>query len=221
MPPSIIYAVRHGESVWNVMRKKYGSEEDRYSRVLYHPDCDITDVGIQQSQEAGMKLQQLLSATDADHNDVQMIVSPLRRALQTANGMFDGGLRPPANIVVQPLAAEIVSDSCDIGSPTSVLEKEYPTYNFSHMQQNWWWPYGRSPEETYQGLSHRGESEPESHVLERIVKLKTFLKDLETSVVVLVCHSETIWWLSSYVRDGERFGTWTEKGEIVDLTSFV
>lgn len=222
MAPRFVYAVRHGESVWNVLRKKHPSEEDRYSSVLYHPDCDITDLGVQQSKDAGIKMQQLLDTSDEDQSiEVMLVVSPLRRALQTADGMVAGGLRPPASIIVQPFASEIVIDSCDIGSPTSDLQLEFPAYDFSRMQEYWWWPYGLPPKETYESLSKNGEREPESSILDRIDKLRGFVNDLEAPVVILVCHSETIWWLSSYVKDGERCGTWTENGEIVDVTTFV
>ena len=86
----VVWAVRHGESEWNVRRRKYNEPEDRYTELLYTPDCSITAQGIHQSRQAGEALTDALSATiqQQQHQQQQppllQVVSPLRRALETA-----------------------------------------------------------------------------------------------------------------------------------------
>jgi hypothetical protein len=57
-------------------------------------------------------------------------------------------------------------------------------------------------------------------IQKRIEKLKTFLLtfDQDPCIIVLVCHSEVIWWLTSKIVEGERQGKWTRNGEMLDIT---
>ena len=71
-------------------------------------------------------------------------------------------------------------------------------------------------------------------VLQRI---RTFKKRLQTiddyDVVVVVCHSEMIWWLTmdetkleeagepNEEPAGDEGGIWTQNGEIVDITKYI
>jgi broad specificity phosphatase PhoE len=190
MAPRLVYAVRHGESLWNVQRRQYPSDEGRYRSELYLPDCSITELGVRQSRDAGAKLNDLLltaarpattsqdrpdedsSADSSSSSSTLLVVSPLRRAIQTANEMMASGWshHPRTVMMVQPLAAEIVTDSCDIGTPASDLQREFPSYDFTNVPEYWWWPYGQSPDETYRRLAGEnseggGEgAEPESHI---------------------------------------------------------
>lgn len=70
--------------------------------------------------------------------------------------------------------------------------------------------------------------ESEDMLRQRFVKLIEYLRSIdEGAVVVLICHSEVIWWLTSQVvvrnpDDGEtRYGKWTQNGEVLDITQFI
>jgi len=80
-------------------------------------------VGIEQSRQAGIELKQLLQN---ENKSFTLILSSLRRALQTADHMpHASGLRPSKTIVV-PAAAEVMRDSCDNGTPASLLRQDFP-----------------------------------------------------------------------------------------------
>ncbi|CAB9511112.1 Pfam:PGAM [Seminavis robusta] len=242
--PRKILAIRHGQSVWNVLREKYPSEDERYGEDLYAPDCDITELGAQQSRQAGRELMELLSATAREEEttsiNVRFVVSPLRRALQTAQGIFQGAAQvdsnwKPTTVIVQPLAAEILMDSCDIGTPVANLKKEFPApFDMNLVEQQatpdggFWWRFQQSPQETWERMKQRLPEGTEStaQAQERIASLREFLREdktcQEADVVVVVCHSETIWYLTSRPgADGDRYGTWTKNGEIVDLKEHI
>jgi len=129
MPPRAIIAVRHGESEWNALRREYKSEEDRYSSRLYVPDCGLTPTGITQSLNAGHALEEYLLNTFTDSEDIQVlyVVSPLRRALQTALYILQTCVKfsPISVPIVHPDCAEVMTDSCDIGSTPEELDKEF------------------------------------------------------------------------------------------------
>jgi len=74
-----------------------------------------------------------------------VVVSPLTRALQTADLVF-GGLPWPH--VVQPLAAERLYLSSDVGRHRELLEQDFPHHDFSYLplgqelQSAAWWHVG-------------------------------------------------------------------------------
>ena len=130
MPPRAIIAVRHGESDWNALRREHTSEEERYSSLLYTPDCGLTPQGMEQSRQAGHELEQYLRETfTTEEGDIQLlyVVSPLRRALQTAFYIQET-CRKIASIaapIVHPNCTEIMTDSCDIGSTPEEIQNEF------------------------------------------------------------------------------------------------
>lgn len=56
-----------------------------------------------------------------------------------------------------------------------------------------------------------------------MLKFKSMLNAMKDGeIVVVVCHSDVIWWLTSEVKgDNERFGVWTKNAEILDITEFI
>jgi broad specificity phosphatase PhoE len=177
---------------------------------MWRIDCSVTDLGKEQSKEAGITL-----ARDVDSIDL-VVVSPLRRALQTASYILESFPTTP-RIEVSKDSAEIMVDPCDIGSPPSVLAKEFPSWDFSQLQ-DYWWQGGKSPEETLELMRQRQGLEVETDIEKRIAALREHLREQQQETIILVCHSETIWWLTSELKNGERFGTWTKNGEILDIT---
>jgi broad specificity phosphatase PhoE len=176
-------------------------------------DCSVTALGRQQGKEAGRALSRDVKTIDL------LLISPLRRALQTASFLLESFPEAPRTQICKE-ATEIMVDPCDIGSTPDVLVEEFPALDFSHLEKFWW--HGRkSPEETWDRMRQRQGLEEESEVEKRVASLKDFLRDQKGETIAIVCHSETIWWLTSKVKNGERFGTWTKNGEIVDITNHI
>jgi broad specificity phosphatase PhoE len=235
MPSKRILAIRHGESEWNVLRRIHKTEEERYIDVMYTPDCSITAKGSEQTQRAGRELDKLLSSSSLETSDVKeeyiMIVSPLQRALQTARNILSTCSHPPRRVCVHPGCTEILGDACDIGTAPNILRRLYPEFDFDLVKDEYWWPFGRSGSETWDRMRERrdGGIETEDMIQRRMADFVRYLHTLndiddgvdDVSTIVIVCHSEVIWWLTSQVQNGKRFGMWTQNGEIVEITKHV
>ena len=159
-----ILAIRHGESIWNKLRKeKFTTEQERYHPELCQlsMDCDLTSKGIEQSKQAGIRLVKEYFVNNNEHHNhnIMMIVSPLRRALQTAQYILEGMTTTITmaddddgqsnsnnttltnirniNIKVQinKNIAEVMVDPCDIGTP--VISKFFMLhkYSFNHERE--------------------------------------------------------------------------------------
>lgn len=63
------------------------------------------------------------------------MVSPLRRAIQTANELFrDHPNRP--KFVAEPMLREMILSSCDIGARLEETMKEFPFINYDRLMEN-------------------------------------------------------------------------------------
>jgi len=130
--------VRHGQSMHNISDvAQYG--DTGADSNLY--DALLSPLGEQ--QVAGLVGHpELARATLA-------ISSPLSRAIQTLFGAFPAaaegtaarataeGRCPP--IELWPLAAEHLTDSCDIGSGKSDLALRFPSLDLSALPEVWWY----------------------------------------------------------------------------------
>lgn len=215
-----IYAVRHGQSEWNVLYKTLSSEADRYSPRMKTIDCDITALGKEQSLQAGMQLAEKFASTKRKID--LMMISPLRRALQTASHVleaFPENERPVVEIC--ELCSEVLLDACDIGTVPTELAREFPQWDFSNLDP-FWWHGGMDPEQTWALLQQKKVQETEEEVEKRMNLLKKRLRSLKGDTIVLICHSDVICWLTSELKEnGERLGTYPKNGEIVDITRHI
>ena len=121
-----IYIIRHGESGFNKAlqesRLRGDDIEYRFRKDLV--DCELTDLGIQQAKEAGEKLK--------DINISLVLVSPLRRTLQTAYYAFkDHPSKPKFKIIL--LGREVMSCCSSFPSDIETLQKEFPFVDFSEL----------------------------------------------------------------------------------------
>ncbi|KAK9358233.1 histidine phosphatase superfamily [Lipomyces starkeyi] len=126
-----IHVVRHAESVHNT--------DHDFSRL----DPELTALGRQQAEDFG----RIFPSSD----EVGLIVtSPLRRTIQTtllafANVLdkryFDEdsgkGVDGGADLVLDPGLQERSSLPCDTGSDQLVLEKIFPSLDFSRLHEGW------------------------------------------------------------------------------------
>ena len=121
-----IYLIRHGESKFNLASQESRLKEEgieyRFRKDLI--DCELTELGIQQAKEAGEKLK--------DVNISLVLVSPLRRALQTAYYAFnDHPSKPKFKVIL--LGREVMASSCSFPGDIEALQKEF-AFDFSELE---------------------------------------------------------------------------------------
>jgi broad specificity phosphatase PhoE len=119
--------LRHGQSEFNL----HFSATRRDPGIV---DPRLTDLGHVQANQAAAAL--------ADQGIERIIVSPYTRALQTA-GPVARALGVP--VIVDPIVRERFAFACDIGSPRADLERDWPTHDFSAIDDIWW-PRQEEPE---------------------------------------------------------------------------
>ena len=217
IPKQRILVIRHAESVWNVLRQQYPNPEDRYHPRMWTIDCDITEKGVQQAHAAGKELAKDIGSVDL------LVISPLRRALQTASLLLEAFSTQPAQVLISSDATELMTDPCDIGSNPKNLAKEFPAWDFSHLDENWWHG-GKSQDETLTLMrDHKGlESDEEAEM--RINRFKNWLRKISAEAgqnIVIVCHGDFIWWLTRDLQNDTKQGLRLGNCEIVDVTSYI
>ena len=114
-----IYLIRHGQSEFNAAHKDGDPDP-----VIF--DAPLTPKGRLQAQQARIAASELGIA--------QVITSPLTRAIQTALCIFEGNA--PIRVVADH--RELLSHSCDMGRPASVLKQDFPELSFDHLDEVWW-----------------------------------------------------------------------------------
>ena len=159
-------------------------------------DTELTRVGQQQAQQLRLRMSGLPRVDT-------LISSPLRRALHTAEIVFEGA--DVARRIVTPLAAERLFLSSDVGAPVAELAARFDTWQIQETLQERWWFQGdeRAPEWRPAG-TYLVPGEPQQAFAERMNQLIRFLQSVEpspcvsggTGCVALVCHAEVIYALT-------------------------
>ena len=114
--------LRHGQSEFNL---HFGATR-RDPGII---DPRLTDLGHDQADVAARRL--------ADEPIARIITSPYTRALQTAAPL---ARRLDVPVVVNPIVRERYAFACDIGTPRTELEREWPHLDFSRIEEIWWPP---------------------------------------------------------------------------------
>ena len=156
-----IYFIRHGQSEFNAVY----NEGDNDPLIF---DAPLTDKGRRQAEEAKVLV--------ADLGIIQVITSPLTRAIQSALCIFDG----IAPIKVGACHRELLIHSCDVGRPPKDLQREFPSLSFAHLQNVWW----HQGSENDDGVA----VEPEDVFLQRIDALHRSLAQIKDRPVAIVGH---------------------------------
>tara|TARA_Y100000389_G_scaffold205066_1_gene262655 strand:- start:4123 stop:4713 length:591 start_codon:yes stop_codon:yes gene_type:complete len=164
-----LYCIRHGIAEHNMNYLKYGSS------TFYDPqyvDTSLVDEGFKQARQLG--------ETWEDIDTIELvIVSPLKRTLQTACEIFKDKQVPM-------IALEYVREfplgkhTCNKRSSKDVLVAKYPHINFNNIQNN----------QDNIWMSHREETIDELNL--RIQKLKEFIRSRSETNIALVNHSSFI-----------------------------
>ena len=121
--------LRHGQSEFNL---HFGATR-RDPGII---DPRLTELGHTQAQEAAEQLK--------NQGIQRIIASPYTRALQTARPVA-AALRLP--VAIDPIIRERYAFACDIGSPKTELERDWPEHDFG-LIDDIWWPSLEEPEES-------------------------------------------------------------------------
>jgi broad specificity phosphatase PhoE len=119
--------LRHGQSEFNL---HFGLTR-RDPGII---DPKLTELGHAQAAEAAEQLR--------GQGIERIIVSPYSRTLQTARPVA-AALNLP--VTIDPMVRERYFFACDIGTPRTTLERDWPAYDFSPIE-NIWWPSEEEPE---------------------------------------------------------------------------
>jgi len=123
-----------------------------------------------------------------------LVVSPLKRALITTTISFQHLNQTNHNItkIVHPLVRERLENGCDIGTPLSIISKEFPGFEYHESMKEVWWyaPFEYITVDNYKEI-FRNERYEESFDLlrERIEEFKIWLKNRPEKTIVVVGHS--------------------------------
>lgn len=118
--------LRHCQSEFNL----------HFTRTRRDPgivDPALTEAGLAQAATVATEI--CGSETAAACGISRIIVSPYRRALQTAAPI---AARLGLTLGVTSLIRERYAFVCDVGSPRSALEREWPGIDFSGLDEIWW-----------------------------------------------------------------------------------
>ena len=183
--PTTLLLVRHGQSMHNISSVAQHSDTGA-DATLY--DAALSPLGEQQV-EALVGHAELASAE-------LVITSPLTRAVQTLFGAFP---RAPAEcppVEVWPLAAEHLTDSCDIGSGAAALAKAFPSlaHQMRALPEVWW--YTDEETSTTDAMDSRtrfrdsGFMEPELTLIKRVAAFADELRARPERVIAVFGHSD-------------------------------
>ena len=125
--------LRHGQSEFNL----HFAVSKRDPGII---DPRLTPLGHEHAAQAAEAMR--------GENISRIIVSPYTRALQTAEPIVRA-LGVP--VVISPIVRERYAFACDIGTPSGQLARDWPQYDFSHIEDIWWPPL----EEPHEGIIDR------------------------------------------------------------------
>jgi len=130
--------LRHGQSEFNL---HFGATRRDPGIV----DPRLTELGHTQAGEAAAQL--------AAMGIRRIVASPYTRALQTVRPVAEALGLP---VTIDPIVRERYAYACDVGTPRSVLERDWPDHDFSAVAEIWW----------------PAEEEPEASIVDRAARFR-------------------------------------------------
>ena len=145
MRPLVVYLVRHAEARHNVEERRVikkasdagkTKEEAELARkaALWADesllDATLSQAGAEQVGASALGIKKMLSDTHYGPPEL-VLVSPLRRTLQTATGLFGADVRVSA---VEALREKRTGMACDERLAVPELQGEYPHIDFSEVE---------------------------------------------------------------------------------------
>jgi broad specificity phosphatase PhoE len=164
MPPTLLL-VRHAQALHNATQ----------DWSIHDPK--LTELGEQQSRE----LHESLKASKIGNEVELIVVSPMRRTLQTATIGFDWMIKKGTKVMLDANWQENADKPCDTGNKISVMEAEFPQYDFSTVDPSY-------PDKTT-NLSSNPYAFTEKAILARGQTCLKALYDRPEKVIAVVSHS--------------------------------
>jgi len=158
-----IYFIRHGQSEFNAA---FQGEVDPF---IF--DAPLTTLGFEQATQT--------RAAVADLGITRVITSPLTRALQTAQTIFDG----IAPIEVRHGHHELLKFSGDVGRAPEELSVDFPQLVFEHLPKQWWHAGSQGDLDVPEEPLHLFQA--------RVASFVSGLNDLGDEPVAIVGHGNT------------------------------
>jgi len=219
-----LYGIRHGLSVSNEWMQ---IEENAWGAATFNdehnfPDAPLSQTGIQQATALRQRLLEPTTNGGAGDSWLQsvelIVVSPLTRCLQTyqhaVEPLFFNNTtsatttaRPPV-VLALPLLTERVYTVSETGRPVSILQRDFPTVDWSEFQRLRWcnpdcWWYDPSVETPFnhhcdnvwrewrpagQGQRYGAAGEPMPVFERRMEALHQWLLDRPERHILAVAH---------------------------------
>jgi broad specificity phosphatase PhoE len=164
MPPTLIL-IRHAQALHNVA----GDWSFR--------DPKLSELGEEQSRE----LHESLKASKIGNEVELIVVSAMRRTLQTATIGLDWLIKKGIKVMPDGNWQENADKPCDTGSPIQAMEKEFPDYDFSTVDPSY-------PDKTT-NLSQNPYAFTQKAILARGQTCLEALYERPEKVIAVVLHS--------------------------------
>ncbi|OAL06936.1 phosphoglycerate mutase-like protein [Phaeosphaeriaceae sp. SRC1lsM3a] len=164
MPPTLLL-IRHAQALHNVA-----------GDWSFH-DPKLSELGELQSRE----LHESLQASKIGNEVELIVVSAMRRTLQTATIGLDWLIQKGIEVVPDANWQENADKPCDTGSPIGIMAKEFPTFDFSGVDSSY-------PDKTT-NLASNPYAFTEKAILARGQTCLKALYDRPEKVIAVVTHS--------------------------------
>lgn len=164
MAPTLVL-IRHAQALHNVA-----------GDWSFH-DPKLSDLGLQQSRE----LHESLKVSKIGNEVEVIVVSAMRRTLQTATIGLDWLIKQGIKVIPDANWQENADKPCDTGSQIEVMEKEFPDYDFSTVDPSY-------PDKTT-NLASNPYAFTEKAILARGQTCLKELYDRPEKVIAVVSHS--------------------------------
>lgn len=183
----ILHLVRHGHGVHNAVGEL---NYDDY-KLECNEDAVLTDLGLEQCSSLSKVAQSELKLSRVD----AVLVSPMRRTLQTAQYSFPALVGQVPWLAMECLREQTGQHPCDRRRPVTELSAAHPHVDFSRVVDELdplYWQYPNS-------------REPPDHVLMRCQELIDLItRNDDLTEVVVVTHSAYLRHLLSMLQPGEQ-----------------
>ncbi|KAF4461844.1 phosphoglycerate mutase [Fusarium albosuccineum] len=144
MPPTIVL-IRHAQALHNVEHKfsssikfqTYSDSSNTPSQNYDLHDPPLTDLGVNQCSHLRKNLIATFSDSVTNPDDVAIVVSPMRRTLQTAMLSLDWLVERGVKIEGNADWQENSDKPCDTGSAISSVAPDFPKVNLSTVDALW------------------------------------------------------------------------------------
>ena len=183
--PTTLLLVRHGQSMHNISSVAQHSDQGA-DETLY--DAPLSPLG--EEQVAALLGHLELASAEL------VITSPMTRAVQTLFGAFPKAPSACPPVEVWALAAEHLTDSCDIGSGARDLAKAFPSLKkqISALPEVWWYTDDETsrsdPTDSRRRYKEVGFMEPELTLIQRVRTFADALRARPERTIAVFGHSD-------------------------------